>query len=148
MTENVTTESLEFLGFWPRVGASLIDNILMLVVFAPIALLLTGSADSNLSTIAAVVAVLAFWYYKQSTPGKMVFHARIVDAQTGGKMSTGQMVGRYLAYLVSALPLGLGFLWIAFDKRKQGWHDKLAGTVVVRTKAAKPLTQAEPVTFN
>jgi uncharacterized RDD family membrane protein YckC len=148
MTENVPSENLEFLGFWPRVGASLIDNILMLVVFAPIALLLTGSADSNLSTIAAVVAVLAFWYYKQSTPGKMVFHARIVDAQTGGKMSTGQMVGRYLAYLVSALPLGLGFLWIAIDKRKQGWHDKLAGTVVVRSKAAKPLTQAEPVTFN
>jgi uncharacterized RDD family membrane protein YckC len=141
-------EELEYLGFWPRVGASVIDNLLMTIIFVPIAMLLTGSADSGLATAAAVIAVLAFWYYKQSTPGKMVFNARIVDATTGGKMSTGQMVGRYLAYLVSALPFGLGFIWIAFDKRKQGWHDKLAGTVVVRTKAAKPLTQAEPVTFN
>jgi uncharacterized RDD family membrane protein YckC len=46
----------------------------------------------------------------------------------------GQSVGRYFAYLVSIIPLCLGFAWIAFDARKQGWHDKLAGSVVVRTK--------------
>lgn len=132
-------EELEYLGFWARVGASVIDNLLMTIIFVPIALLLTGSADSGLATIGAVIAVLAFWYYKQSTPGKMVFNARIVDAVTGDKMRAGQMVGRYFAYLVSAVPLGLGFLWIAFDRRKQGWHDKLAGTVVVRSKAVKSL---------
>jgi len=48
--------------------------------------------------------------------------------------SLGQAIGRYLAYFVSALVLGLGFIWIAFDTRKQGWHDKLAGTVVVRAR--------------
>jgi uncharacterized RDD family membrane protein YckC len=57
--------------------------------------------------------------------------ARIVDANTYGPPSTGKLVGRYFAYLASIIPLFLGFLWIAFDKRKQGWHDKLAGTVVV-----------------
>jgi len=54
-----------------------------------------------------------------------------VDAQTGATPSAKQLVGRYFAYLVSTLPLCLGLLWIAVDKRKQGWHDKLAGTVVV-----------------
>jgi uncharacterized RDD family membrane protein YckC len=114
----------------------------------PLAYLLMGSAQSDFASAAASLAVLAFWYYKQATPGKIVFESRIVDAKTGGKMSAGQIVGRYFAYIVSALPLGLGFFWIAFDAKKQGWHDKLAGTVVVRIKTAKPLTQAESVTFN
>ncbi len=43
-------------------------------------------------------------------------------------------MGRYLGYFASTIPLCLGFLWIAFDKRKQGWHDKLAGTVVIRAQ--------------
>jgi uncharacterized RDD family membrane protein YckC len=39
---------------------------------------------------------------------------------------------RYAGYFVALLPVGLGILWVAFDARKQGWHDKLAKTVVVR----------------
>jgi uncharacterized RDD family membrane protein YckC len=62
----------------------------------------------------------------------MAVGARIVDARTGGRPSTGQLIGRYFAYYVSILPLMLGFIWVAFDARKQGWHDKLANTVVVR----------------
>jgi uncharacterized RDD family membrane protein YckC len=42
------------------------------------------------------------------------------------------LVGRYLGYFVSTIPFGLGLFWIGWDKRKQGWHDKLAGTVVIR----------------
>ena len=142
------SEALEYLGFWPRVGASIIDSLLSVVLIAPIFWLLTGDPSSGFANLAAVLAVLAFWYYKQSTPGKMVFESKIVDARTGGKMSPGQIVGRYLAYIISAVPFGLGFFWVAFDRRKQGWHDKLAGTVVVRKKTAKPLTEAEPATFN
>ena len=148
MESQTQNEGMEYLGFWPRVGASIIDSLLSLVLIAPVFWLLTGDASSGLANAAAVLAVLAFWYYKQSTPGKMVFDAKIVDARTGGKMSAGQMIGRYLGYIVSAIPFGLGFFWVAWDSRKQGWHDKLAGTVVVRSKATKPLTQAEPVTFN
>ena len=59
-------------------------------------------------------------------------NARAEDAKTGGKPSTGQFIGRYLCYYLSSLLLGLGFIWVAFDSRKQGWHDKLAGTLVVR----------------
>ncbi len=62
----------------------------------------------------------------------MLVSAKIVDAKTGQPASTGQLIGRYFAYIVSTLPLMLGFIWIAFDPRKQGWHDKLAGTIVVR----------------
>ena len=77
--------------------------------------------------------MLAFWIYKGATPGKMVVSARIVDAtDRGGPMTKGQAVLRYAGYFVSLLPLGLGYLWVAFDRRKQGWHDKIAGTVVVR----------------
>lgn len=62
----------------------------------------------------------------------MAVSAKIVDAATGQAPTTAQFVGRYFAYFVSLLPLGLGYLWVAFDGKKQGWHDKLAGTVVVR----------------
>jgi uncharacterized RDD family membrane protein YckC len=57
-----------------------------------------------------------------------------VDEKTGGKPSTGQLIGRYLGYYVSILPLMLGIIWVGIDKRKQGFHDKLAGTLVVRSK--------------
>ena len=46
---------------------------------------------------------------------------------------------RYLGYYVSAIPFGLGLLWVAFDPRKQGWHDKMAGTVVVRRRRGAAL---------
>jgi uncharacterized RDD family membrane protein YckC len=86
------------------------------------------------SWVAPAIAVVVFWTYKQATPGKLAVSAKIVDARTGGPLSVGQSIGRYLAYFVSTLPLCLGLVWVAFDKKKQGWHDKLAGTVVIRTK--------------
>jgi hypothetical protein len=69
--------------------------------------------------------------------------AKIVDAKTGGKPSTGQLIGRYFAYFLSMLPLFLGFIWVAWDRKKQGLHDKLSGTVVI--KRVKP--KDEPVEF-
>jgi len=109
------------------------------------ALAASAGADTSASLLQwalAAVAVLAFWISRQATPGKMLFRARIVDARTGGKPSAGQLIGRYFSYYLSIFGLGLGFLWIGFDPRKQGWHDKLAGTVVVR-----PGRGREPVRF-
>ena len=77
------------------------------------------------------LATIVFWKTRQATPGKMLLSMKIVDAETGGPMSTGQSVGRYFAYFVSTLIFLLGYVWVAFDARKQSWHDKLAGTVVV-----------------
>lgn len=137
-------QDLEYVGFWARVGAGLIDLLLQVVITAPLTIavygtymssderIFQGPADMLINVVLPAVAVLAFWIYKGATPGKMAMSARIVDASTGDAISTTQAVLRYLGYIVSALPLGVGYLWIAFDRRKQGWHDKIAGTVVIR----------------
>ena len=141
----------DYAGFWIRVGASLIDTILIMVLTFPIATAIYGEAywdseslvaglwDVVLSYILPAIAVIVFWVYKSATPGKMITNLVIVDAETGGKPSTGQFIGRYFAYYLSAIPLMLGFIWVAFDKRKQGWHDKLAGTVVIRKNESEQL---------
>jgi hypothetical protein len=56
----------------------------------------------------------------------MGYTIKIVDARTGGSPSLGQFIGRYLAYILYGVVLGLAFIWAAFDDRKQGWHDKPA----------------------
>lgn len=149
------TNDLEYVGFWPRVGASLIDEILLAVITFPLLMafygesywtsgsIIEGPMDFLLSFVFPAVTVVLFWVTKQATPGKMAVAARIVDAKTGNAPSIGQFIGRYFSYLLSVLPLGLGFFWVAFDDRKQGWHDKLAGTVVVRKKNREP----KPVSF-
>lgn len=148
----MTTDSLEYAGFWIRVAAALIDTVLIICVTAPVLFAIygwayfdasgggffAGIADFLISWIAPAVAVVAFWLYKQATPGKMALSIKVVDAKTGGALTVGQSVGRYLGYFVSTIPLGLGLIWVAFDPRKQGWHDKLAGTVVVRAANRGP----------
>jgi uncharacterized RDD family membrane protein YckC len=84
------------------------------------------------------IVVILFWVYKSATPGKMILGLKIVDARTGGIPSTGQLIGRYLGYYVSTIPLLLGLIWVGIDVRKQGWHDKLAGTVVIRIAPRQP----------
>ncbi|OFZ98410.1 MAG: branched-chain amino acid aminotransferase I [Betaproteobacteria bacterium RIFCSPLOWO2_02_67_12] len=135
----------EYVGFWKRVAASLIDTLILLIVIVPLLLAVYGTGylaraqesglagfwDFVIQVVLPAVAVILFWKYRGATPGKMAISARIVDARSGAAPSTGQLVGRYFAYLVSALPLGLGFFWIGIDRRKQGFHDKLANTVVV-----------------
>ena len=76
--------------------------------------------------------IVGFWVWKSTTPGKMVVSAKIVDAKTLGDPSTGQLIVRYVGYFISTFVFFLGFLWVAFDKRKQGWHDKIAGTLVIK----------------
>lgn len=139
---------LVYAGFWIRVLAALIDTLLIAAITAPLLVaiygwayygdnhhnILAGPADFLISYVAPAVATVVFWITKQATPGKMIVSARVVDAKTGLPPTTRQAIGRYLGYYVSLLGLGLGILWVAFDRRKQGWHDKLAGTVVVRTR--------------
>jgi uncharacterized RDD family membrane protein YckC len=153
---NDTTE-LEYVGFWPRVWASIIDTIMIMVVTSPLAAIvygrgyfsydygaaIRGPEDFFISFVLPAVAVILFWSAKHATPGKMAIGAKIVDARTGGSPSLSQHIIRYLGYFVSILPACLGLVWVAFDSRKQGWHDKLAGTVVVRPRHRGP----EPVRF-
>ncbi|QBB72012.1 RDD family protein [Pseudolysobacter antarcticus] len=150
-------QDLEYVGFWPRVGASILDTIILMLITGPLLIaiygwsyftaqsksLIAGPADFLISWVFPAIAVILFWSYRQATPGKMVIAARVVDAETGRSLSIAQSIGRYLAYFVAMLPLFLGVIWIAFDPKKQGWHDKLAGTVVVRSRHRGP----EPVRF-
>ena len=84
------------------------------------------------------MAIILFWIYKSATPGKMVIDAIIVDADTLGPPSKFQLFVRYLGYYVSIFPFCLGLFWVAWDQRKQGFHDKLANTVVIRKSTAPP----------
>ena len=134
----------EYVGFWLRVWASVIDSTLILLVVGPILYLeygkeffyredlLAGWIDFLATQVFPSLAVIIFWIYRSATPGKMIVLAKIVDARSGGKPSVKQCIIRYFAYFISSIPLFLGILWVGWDKRKQGWHDKLAGTLVIR----------------
>lgn len=149
---------LEYAGFWARTGATLIDTLLLMLITVPALIgiygwayfdaeqsgIVAGPADFLLSWVLPAIVVITFWIMKQATPGKMAISARIVDAASGEAPSPGQLIGRYFAYIVSTIPFGLGILWVAFDRKKQGWHDKLAGTVVIRNAKRGP----DPVRFN
>lgn len=140
-------DDLEYAGFWVRTGAALIDTILMLIIIAPMMAMIYGSEywagesfflgvwDLLFNYILPAIVVILFWIYKSATPGKMALKLSIVDAKTGKEASKGQLIGRYFAYYISMIPLLLGIIWVGIDKRKQGWHDKLAGTVVIKNTA-------------
>lgn len=139
---------LEYVGFWLRFWATIIDTVLITIVLWPIVrayhgvdywpdvYAYTGSGVRGLflQIVLPAVAVIIFWVARQATPGKMAIGATIVDAETGARPTTAQFVGRYFAYYVSTIAFCLGFIWVGIDARKQGWHDKLAGTVVVRPR--------------
>jgi uncharacterized RDD family membrane protein YckC len=139
-----------YAGFGIRTAASLIDSVLMVLITAPFPLLLfvlpSETAILGLSTAFSALLVIVFWSWKQGTPGKLLLRLRIVDADTGGEPVLRQWCLRYVGYVLSTVPLLLGFFWMLWDPRRQGWHDKLAGTVVIHSPrrhalARRPTTQ-------
>jgi len=149
-----------YAGFWIRIGANLIDLIIFIVVYLFSYWLMMFVFHDLLSfslyymddyknirqnyfltfwnvffqSLLPFIATIWFWLKFQATPGKMAVNLRLVDAETGGTISKKQSIGRYFATIVSLIPFGLGYFWIAFDQKKQSWHDKLAGTVVIRNR--------------
>jgi uncharacterized RDD family membrane protein YckC len=87
---------LEYVGFWSRFGAALIDGIILFVITAPLLLSIygksyftsdgtpsiAGPADFLISWVLPAIGTILFWLHKQATPGKMAVSARVVDAQT------------------------------------------------------------------
>ncbi|HET7269273.1 MAG TPA: RDD family protein [Oleiagrimonas sp.] len=145
-------ENFEYVGFWLRLGAWLIDSLIFWIVATPVLAsvygwryftdpdypAVVGPTDIAVNWVFPAVATVVLWMIWQATPGKMAISARVVDARTGMPARTIQYVVRYLAYLLSALPFCLGFIWVGVDSRKRGWHDMLAGTVVVRPRDRRP----------
>ena len=150
--------AIRYAGFWIRFIASIIDSILVMIIILPIfefffgrkSSVSTSAFDSrgftsynfeSISTLsgsgqllyflAVLVVVMLFWIYRSATPGKMLLGLKIIDAKTGGSITKRQGIIRYFGYYVATLFFALGFIWAGFDRRKQGWHDKMAGTLVI-----------------
>ena len=132
----MSTEQVRYAGFWRRLAAALIDSLLLMLLLA----IILGPAYTRapfgtlrwmVENAMSMVVVVFFWVRYLGTPGKLLLGCQVVDADSAKPLSIAQAVLRYLGYYISALPLGLGFFWIAWDKRKQGFHDKIANTVVL-----------------
>ena len=95
----------------------------------------------------AAAYFILFWAAIGQTPGKTLLGVRIVS-QDGGRISFLQAIIRYLGYFLSALAFFLGFGWILIDNRRQGWHDKLARTLVVYDWDARQTTLLANRTVN
>jgi uncharacterized RDD family membrane protein YckC len=148
-----------FGGFWRRVVAYAIDNAILQVFYIILfiaGLLIRGDNQTGWQGMDMALSdsfpdVVVIWVYYLitlfldmiyftwfhgsvgQTPGTMLLGLRVVQA-TGEPMTFGLAFLRWVGYLISKLVVYLGFIWIAFDHRKQGWHDKIAGTVVVTVK--------------
>ena len=135
-----------YAGFWRRVAAFLIDSFVFGLVWmvglqlllGPQALMLYDAVDAPLQSgllalenLLLFLVTAGFWVLAGATPGKFLTGCEIRCVATGRRPGPLRATLRYAAYLLSILPLGLGFFWIVWDRRKQGWHDKIAGTVVV-----------------
>ncbi len=129
-------------GFWIRVVAYIIDGVIIGVVAgiidAVLHINLTDPQNPSYGAGGGVNLVLSFayfvgmWTYQGATLGQRIFKLKVVDANTGQPIAFGKAALRWLGLLVSFLVCFVGVIWVAFDARKQGWMDKIAGTLVIR----------------
>jgi uncharacterized RDD family membrane protein YckC len=122
-------------SFWQRLGAYLIDNILL---FIPYVILFMISPA--LGYAGGLAIYLVYFSYFEGGPsgqtlGKRALGIRVIDYRTGGPIGFGRGAIRYIGKLLSGLVILLGYLWMIWDREKQTWHDKIATTVVVPTSA-------------
>ena len=152
-------EQARYGGFWIRVLATLIDVLLLYMPFVGSGFLFgfdtvfsseTGVNSSggtvttySLNSIATVIYLVALWLYEatmtsstyQATLGKLLLDLKVTDEQAK-RLSFLHATGRYFAKYVSMSILNIGFLIVAFTKRKQGLHDFIASTLVVKRSAS------------
>ena len=150
--------ALEYAGFWIRLGASIIDTIFILLIMYTIYYIVSGFSVHTVSATLSfpcvgfkswllnlvylaglsLVYIIGFWTWRGQTPGKMIVGIKVI--RTDSSPITWQYsCRRYLGYIASTVILCIGFIIIAFDKRKQGLHDRIADTYVVKL----PVRQVE-----
>lgn len=142
---------IPYAGFWIRFVAAFLDGIIVSVavfaiffvigLIAGVAALATGSGgatDTNggITILADLINFMLyagyfiyFWGMGQ-TPGQRVFHLYVADANTQTAIGFQRAGLRFVGYVLSVLACYIGLVWAAFDPRKQGWHDKIANTIV------------------
>ncbi|MDI3297587.1 MAG: RDD family protein [Bacillota bacterium] len=128
MTDPVT--GLPLAGFWRRAGGYLIDGVLVFAISLGVRLLL-GRAAGFLDSLISVAYWVAFIGARGATPGMRAVGARVVRAEDGRVPTWADAVIRWLGMALCAVTLGVGYLWVAWDGRKQGLHDHIARTLVV-----------------
>ncbi|MFT3852134.1 MAG: RDD family protein [Ilumatobacteraceae bacterium] len=148
-----------YAGFDHRALAATLDGLLAIAFLLPAVLVLfagpthtvactvdgstkpcaqpTGGTLSSAAALLGIGTVTSlFWYCRgagrSQSVGQRVAGVRVVDVGTGRQVGWARIFERHLAKVLSAVPLGLGFWRMLWDSRRQCWHDKLAGTVVVR----------------
>ncbi len=124
-------------GFWQRVGAALLDGLVLLI--PSIILLLIFKNGAAYQLLSTVISLAYFTYFEGGptgqTVGKRALGIRVYDFRQGGSIGYGRGFLRQIGKYLSAIPLGLGYLWMLWDKEKQCWQDKIAGSVVVPADA-------------
>jgi uncharacterized RDD family membrane protein YckC len=128
----VDESTLPRAGFWIRIGALAIDALLVGIVLG----LLHNGFRIELVILAAYGAVM--WKLKGTTIGGTVCDLKVTRVD-GRPIDWGTAIVRALGCFLSLAIAGLGFVWIALDPQRQAWHDKIAGTVVVRVPKGVPL---------
>jgi uncharacterized RDD family membrane protein YckC len=143
-------------GFWIRFVAVFLDGIIVSIPVLILGVILgivigvaqgvsgnTNSSGTNAATtgvgllvelIGAVISIGYFIYFwgRGQTLAMRLFHLRVADATTGQPIGYGRAALRYVGYVLSVIVCYIGLIWAAFDSRKQGWHDKIASTVVLQ----------------
>lgn len=139
---------IEPAGFWIRVGAYIVDSVVLNLVIGVLAIsfaFFLGKARNPMAIaslsppVYAIFLFLPFVYHiyflgkRGYTPGKSFLGLQVIR-QDGTGMSYGDAAIRTFSYILSWFPLSLGFFWIGFDRNKQGWHDKIAKTQVIKAE--------------
>lgn len=134
-----------YAGFWIRVVAYLIDAIVISIVASffpdvrvdPSALATDPFEHTrNGSALLSLLYFVGFWaLWNGQTPGMRILKLRVMR-EDGTPVSLVTALIRYLGLILAFIVIFIGVIWVAFDGRKQGWHDKIASTLVVREAAA------------
>jgi len=136
-----------YAGFWKRVAAAIIDIVSLMFMGAFIGGFvggiygaLTGTSTGSHILGRAVGILLGWLYYaimessqKQATLGKMAVGIKVID-KSGQAVSFARATARHFSKILSSILLGLGYLAVAFTKKKQGFHDMIAGCLVVNSR--------------
>ena len=135
----VVPEQPRYAGFWIRLLAYIIDAVVLGVITFPLIQVLNsmGIAGDSTNVLGIAISWMYFAVVESSewmaSPGKKVLGLIVTDDQ-GMRLSVGRATRRYFAKIMSALLLGIGFFMIAFTARKQGLHDKIFHTLVLRVQ--------------
>ncbi len=118
--------------FFVRLVAALIDGVILIIPQLIIRMLLGQAVGTLAGLVIGVGYSYYFWTTSGQTPGKMAMSLKVVSAETGGLLEPSAALLRYVGYLVSSIPIGLGYLWVLWDPKHDAWHDKIAKTKVIK----------------